>query len=73
MHDGITFEQLGKPAIVVCTTPFQSNAKNLARVMNLSQYPVVFVDHPIGSLDTVEIESRAKSVYREATGILLGS
>lgn len=41
--------------------------------MNLSQYPVVFVDHPIGSLDTVEIESRAKSVYREATGILLGS
>lgn len=41
--------------------------------MNLSEYPVVFVDHPIGSLNTVEIESRAKSVYRQATEILLRS
>lgn len=71
MHDGISFEQLGKPAVVVCTSPFESNARNLTRVMGLSEFPVVFVDHPIGSLVNHEIKARAAMVYSQALKILL--
>lgn len=71
MHDGISFEQRGKRAVVLCTHPFEVTARNIARVMGLPDYPFVMVDHPIGSLQLPEIRARAEDAYRQALPILL--
>ena len=70
MHDGISFEQLGKPGLVICTTPFERNAKNTARVMGLPEFPFIMVGHPLGSLTPEEIKERAQSAYRQGLAIL---
>ena len=70
MHDGISFEQLGKRALVLCTEPFEVTAKNIARMMGLPEYPFVMVEHPIGSRTLPEIKVLAESAYEQAIGIL---
>ena len=70
MHDGISFEQLGKRAIVLCTEPFEVTARNIARMMGLPDYPFVMVEHPIGSRTLPEIRVLAESAYEQAVPIL---
>ena len=72
MHDGISFEQLGKRAIVLCTEPFEVTARNIARMMGLPDYPFVMVEHPIGSRTLPEIRVLAVSAYEQAVPILGG-
>jgi hypothetical protein len=71
LHDGITFEQLGKRALVLCTHPFEVTAKNIARTIGLPDYPFLMVDHPIGSCTEPEIRARAEDAYNQALAILL--
>ena len=71
MHDGITFEQLGKRAVVLCTQPFEVTAKNIARVLGLPAYPFLIVEHPIGSCTLPELRVRAEVAYQQALPILL--
>ena len=73
MHDGITFEQLGKRALVLCTEPFAVTAKNIARVLGLATYPFLIVQHPIGSCTLPELKARALVAYEQALPILLKS
>ena len=70
MHDGISFEQLGKRAIVICTEPFEVTARNIARTMGIPDYPFVTVEHPIGSRRPDEIEVLAAAAYEQALPIL---
>jgi len=70
LHDGISFEQLGKRAVVLCTHPFEVTAKNIARIMGLPDYPFVLVEHPIGSRKLDEIKVRAEDAYQQALRIL---
>ena len=72
MHDGISFEQFGKRAVVICTQPFEVTARNIARMMGLPDYPFVMVEHPIGSRTLDEIKVLAESAYQQALGILSG-
>lgn len=71
MHDGISFEQLGKRALVLCTEPFEVTAKNIARVMGLPSFPFLLVEHPIGSCTLTDLKRRAKVAYEQALPILL--
>jgi hypothetical protein len=72
LHDGISFEQLGKRAVVLCTEPFEVTARNIARIMGLPTYPFLMVQHPIGSCSLPELKERAEVAYRQALPILLG-
>jgi len=72
LHDGITFEQLGKRALVLCTEPFEVTAKNIAKIMGLATYPFMMVQHPIGSCTQPELNARAEVAYQQALSILLG-
>jgi len=72
LHDGITFEQLGKRAVVLCTHPFIVTAHNIARVLGLPDYPFVVLDHPIGSCTPDEIRLKAEAAADQAEKILLG-
>jgi hypothetical protein len=72
LHDGITFEQSGKRALVLCTTPFEVTAKNIARMMGLPDYPFALLEHPLGSRTPEEIKQSAEDAYRQGISILLG-
>ena len=71
MHDGISFEQLGKRALVLCTEPFEVTAKNIARMLGVPDYPFLMVDHPIGSCTEPQIRARAEVAYQQALPILM--
>jgi hypothetical protein len=71
LHDGISFEQLGKRAVVLCTEPFEVTARNIARIMGLPSYPFLMVQHPIGSCTMPELKERAEAAYQQALPILL--
>ena len=70
MHDGISFEQLGKPALVICTHPFEVTGRNIARALGIPDYPFAMVDHPIGSRTLDELKDRARSAFEQGLGIL---
>jgi hypothetical protein len=72
LHDGISFEQLGKRALVLCTEPFEVTARNIARIMGLPNYPFLMVQHPIGSCTLPGLRARAEVAYRQGLSILLG-
>ena len=72
MHDSISFEQLGKPGLAICTVPFERNVRNLARGMGVPEFPFILVDHPLGSRTDEEIKERAEEAYRQALAILSG-
>ena len=71
MHDGISFEQLGKRAAVVCTEPFEITVKNIARMLGLPDYPFIMVEHPIGSRSRPEIKKLAEAAYEQALPVLM--
>jgi hypothetical protein len=70
VHDGITFEQYGKPAVALCTYPFEVTARNIARVLGVPDYRFVMVQHPIGSRSLAEMQARAQDAYDQAADIL---
>ena len=73
MHDGISFEQLGKPALVICTYPFEATGRNIARALGVPDYPFAMVEHPIGSRTLAEIKDRARSAFEQGQAILTGA
>ena len=70
MHDGITFEQLGKRAIVLCTVPFEVTAKNIASVLGLPEFPFVLLEHPLGSKTMAQVDQMADVAATAAEQIL---
>ena len=65
------FEQLGKPALVICTHPFEPTARNIAKVLGVPDYPFASVEHPIGSRTVEEIKARAMDAYEQGIEFLL--
>ena len=57
--------------MVLCTTPFEVTARNIARVLGLPDYPFLTVQHPIGSCTLPELKARAEIAYKQALPILL--
>ena len=72
MHDGIIFEQTGKPALVLCTTPFEPTSKMIAKTLGLPDFPFALLDHPIGSASEAQLQSKAQEAHRQGLPILLG-
>jgi hypothetical protein len=71
LHDGITFEQSGKRAVVLCTKPFEVTARNIARMMGLPDYPFTLLEHPLGSKTLDEVKRLAQVAYQQSLPILL--
>jgi hypothetical protein len=70
LRDGITIEQRGMPAAVICTEPFIPTARAMAKICNLADYPFAVVGHPIGSLTPAELRQRAELAVPQVVAIL---
>ena len=71
MHDGIELEKRGVPAAVICTEPFISSARAMARIGGIPDYPYVVLPHPLGSLTGEALRGRAIQAAPEVLRILL--
>lgn len=72
MHDAITAEKLGVPAVGVMTTRFVSAADLMARVLGADGYRYVAIEHPISSADDAALDAEAKRTVEEGLAILCG-
>jgi hypothetical protein len=73
LHDGVSFEQFAKPALVLCTRPFVATARSMAAVLKVPDYRFVVLEHPIGSRTAAEIRTFAEEAYRQGVQILAGA
>ena len=73
MHDGITFEQTGKPSLVLCTHPFDPTGRMIAKTLGLPDFQYALVDHPIGSASVEDLQARALDAFEQGRRILLGT
>ena len=70
MYDAVSFEKLNVPAAVICTEPFISSGKAMLEIVNLPDYPMAIVPHPIGSLSKSELRELAMKIAPEIIQIL---
>ena len=72
MHDAITVEKLGVPAVGVMTTKFVSAADLMARVLGADGFRYVAIEHPISSATDAALDAEAKRTVVEGRAILCG-
>jgi len=71
LHDAITAEQQGVPAIGVMTTRFVSAAEMMCRVLGMPDYKVVVIGHPISSASEEKLTEYASATVEQARHLLL--
>ena len=71
MHDAVTAERLGIPAIGVMTTRFASAAALMARVLGFPGYAFATIAHPISSATDAELRAMAADVVARVRGLLV--
>jgi len=59
LHDAISSERVGTPAVGVMTSNFVSAAELMAKVLGMPGYAFSVVDHPVSSASDQELEARA--------------
>jgi hypothetical protein len=59
LHDAISSERVGTPAVGVMTRNFVSAAELMAKVLGMPDYGFAVIDHPVSSATDKELEARA--------------
>ena len=70
MHDGITFEKAGKPAVTILTQEFRRLADAKKESMGMPSFGLVVVPHPLGTAEAArqKAEEALPQVVRVLTG-----
>ena len=63
-------EKRGVPAAVIVTNEFISQAKAIAEIQGIPDYPFAVVPHPIGRLTPKDLKERAKLALPQVLEIL---
>ncbi len=71
MHDGVTFEERGVPAVVVVTTEFQAEAERHKAALGMSNLEIAVIEHPLLTQKDQGIAVRAAHVVQRGKEILL--
>lgn len=71
MHDAITAERAGIPAIGVMTTRFVSAATLMSRVLGMPDYQFSIIDHPIASAGDAGLKAMAAATMADVPRLLL--
>jgi hypothetical protein len=59
LHDAISSERVGTPAVGVMTSNFVSAAELMAKALGMPGYAFSVIDHPVSSASDQELEARA--------------
>ena len=70
MHDAVSAERLGTPAVAVVTTAFVTGAETMAAALGVAGYGFAVVEHPIASATSTELAAKAASALDQATPLL---
>ncbi|MCY4268831.1 MAG: hypothetical protein OXE80_01485 [Gammaproteobacteria bacterium] len=62
MHDAVSAERAGTPALAVMTERFVSAAELMARVLGMPGYEFAVIEHPVSSASDTELAQRAQAV-----------
>ena len=60
MHDAVSSERVGTPALGVMTNRFVSAAELMAKVLGAPDYKFAVIDHPVSSASDTELANRAE-------------
>jgi hypothetical protein len=71
LHDSVTAERLGVPAIAVMTERFVSAAELMARVLGMPGYPFMIISHPVSSATDDELRAKAAATIEQGLRLLL--
>jgi hypothetical protein len=71
LHDAVTAERLGVPAIAVMTDRFVSAAELMARVLGMQGYPFTVIPHPISSATEDDLRVKAGTTITQVRRLLL--
>ena len=69
MSVSIELEKIGIPSVVIATRPFADACKGIAKANSMPDMKHATVEHPIGSLNKVELMERAESVAEQIVEI----
>lgn len=72
VHDGISIEKMGIPAVAVCTEAFLPGLDALCRMRGMPSYKFAVVPHPLGVLFDDELRGRAELAAPQVIQIVLG-
>jgi hypothetical protein len=70
VYDGIEFEKRGLPAVAILTRPFVVPGRQTARIRGLPDYPVLFMEHPIGRTAHEMLILQAQKILPEILQVL---
>ncbi|MBT8147905.1 MAG: hypothetical protein KJN90_13695 [Gammaproteobacteria bacterium] len=71
MHDAISSEKIGTPAVGVMTSKFVSAAELMSRVLGLPDYRFAIINHPVSSASDAELEAQALATIQAIEEIVL--
>jgi len=70
VHDAISAEKLGIPAVGIMTQRFLPTARVMADFLGLRDYPVASIDHPISNNTDPQLRAKADEVLEQAVRLL---
>jgi hypothetical protein len=63
-------EKAGTPAATICTDAFVETSRSMATMWGAPSYPVIFTEHPIGSLTGEQLRERAETIVVQVVSVL---
>ena len=73
MHDAVSSERAGTPALGVMTSRFISAAELMSNVLGAPGYKFAVIDHPVSSASDMELANKAKKMVELIDELILRS
>ena len=70
MHDAISAERLGTPAVAIVTSAFVTGAEAIAAALGAAGYRYAVIKHPIASATGDELAAKAASALDQAAALV---
>jgi hypothetical protein len=71
LHDAVTAERLGVPAVGVMTERFVSAAELMSRVLGMAGYEFAVIPHPVSSASDADLRTMADMTLGQLRRLLL--